>query len=82
MEYLEKTRERFFLGFKGEVLDLGCGKMQYATNMLNKSKEFLELFGFDILKSFFDWANLLRIQLVLSSGSDARTRFIGRDSGF
>ncbi len=48
MESLEKTRERFFLEFKGKVLDFGCGKMQYATKMLNKSEEFLELFGFDI----------------------------------
>ncbi|MEM3539181.1 MAG: class I SAM-dependent methyltransferase [Nitrososphaerales archaeon] len=84
MESLEKTRERLFLRFNGKVLDFGCGKMQYAINMLNKSKEFLELFGFDIDAKAINYAhehikhNALseRVELIIADGNNPP--FIGK----
>jgi len=78
MESLEQTWKRFFLRFKGKVLDFGCGKMQYATNMLNKSEESLELFGFDVDAKAINYAleqikhNALseHVELIVADGND------------
>ncbi|MCP8309134.1 MAG: class I SAM-dependent methyltransferase [archaeon] len=77
MESLEKTRRRFFLEFKGKVLDFGCGRMQYATSVLNKSEKSLELFGFDIDAEAINYAlkqikrNGLseRVELIIADGN-------------